>query len=52
VTLDAGYNFGNSTIQSGVGNIYLNGGSGLSQSGAIQLSAGSVNLLRAQPGRL
>ena len=48
VTLDAGYNVGNSTIQSGVGNIYLNGGSGLSQNGTIQLSAGSVNLLAGQ----
>jgi filamentous hemagglutinin family protein len=48
VTLDAGYNSGNNTIQSGVGNIYLNGGSGLSQSGTIQLSAGSINLLAGQ----
>jgi len=48
VTLDAGYNFGNNTIQSGVGNIYLNGGSGLSQNGTIQLFAGSVNLLAGQ----
>jgi filamentous hemagglutinin family protein len=44
VTLDAGYNFGNSTIQSGVGNIYLNGGSGLSENGTIELSGGSANL--------
>jgi filamentous hemagglutinin family protein len=48
VTLGAGYNFGNNTIQSGVGNIYLNGGSGLSQNGTIQLSGGSVNLLAGQ----
>ena len=48
VTLDAGYNSGNNTIQSGVGNIYLNGGSGLSQNGTIQLSAGSVNLYAGQ----
>ncbi len=48
VTLDAGYNFGNNTIQSGIGNIYLNGGSGLSQNGTIQLSAGSINLLAGQ----
>jgi filamentous hemagglutinin family protein len=48
VTLDAGYNFGSSTIQSGVGNIFLNGGSGLSQNGTIQLFAGSVNLLAGQ----
>ena len=44
VTLDAGYNFANNTIQSGVGNIYLNGGSGQSGSGSIQLSQGSINL--------
>ena len=48
VTLEAGYNLGSSTIQSDVGNIYLNGGSGLSQNGAIQLSAGSVNLSAGQ----
>jgi filamentous hemagglutinin family protein len=48
VTLDAGYDFNNNIIQSGVGNIYLNGGSGLSQNGVIQLSAGSVNLLAGQ----
>jgi filamentous hemagglutinin family protein len=48
VTLDAGYDFNNNVIQSGVGNIYLNGGSGLSQNGTIQLSAGSVNLLAGQ----
>jgi filamentous hemagglutinin family protein len=48
VTLDAGYDFNNNVIQSGVGNIYLNGGSGLSQNGMIQLSAGSVNLLAGQ----
>jgi len=48
VTLDAGYNFGSSTMQPGVGNIYLNGGGGLSQNGAIQLSAGSVSLLAGQ----
>ena len=48
VTLEAGYNFANNTIQPGVGSIYLNGGSGLSQKGSIQLSAGSVNLLAGQ----
>ena len=31
VTLEAGYNFGNSTINAGIGYIYLNGGSGKSQ---------------------
>jgi len=48
VTLDAGYNFANSTINSGVGNIYLNGGSGLKQNGTIQLASGSVNLFAGQ----
>jgi filamentous hemagglutinin family protein len=48
VTLDAGYDFNNNVIQSGVGNIYLNGGSGLSQNGTIQLSAGSASLLAGQ----
>lgn len=48
VTLDAGYNFANNAIQSGAGNIYLNGGSGLSESGTIQLGAGSVNLFAGQ----
>jgi filamentous hemagglutinin family protein len=51
VTLAAGYNFVNNTVQSlpsGVGNIYLNGGSGLTGNGTIQLSAGSINLLAAQ----
>ena len=48
VTLEAGYDFVNNTVQSGVGNIYLNGGSGLSQNASIQLSAGSINLLAGQ----
>lgn len=48
VTLDAGYNSANGTIQSGVGNIYLNGGSGLSQNGTIQLAGGSINLWAGQ----
>ncbi|MGA2786986.1 MAG: filamentous hemagglutinin N-terminal domain-containing protein [Verrucomicrobiota bacterium] len=43
-TLEAGYNFANNTIQSGQGNIYLNGGSGQSGIGSIQLSQGSINL--------
>ena len=51
VTLAAGYDFANNAVQSvpsGVGNIYLNGGSGLSQNGTIQLSQGSINLLAGQ----
>jgi filamentous hemagglutinin family protein len=43
-TLDAGYNFVNNTVQSGVGNIYLNGGSGQSGIGSIQLSQAAINL--------
>jgi filamentous hemagglutinin family protein len=39
VTLQAGYNFVNQAVQSGVGNIYLNGGSG-----SIQLSKAAINL--------
>jgi filamentous hemagglutinin family protein len=44
VTLDAGYNFADNAVQAGTGYIYLNGGSGLSQNGTIQLGGGSVNL--------
>ena len=43
-TLDAGYNFANHTVQSGVGNIYLNGGSGQSGIGSIQLSQAAIKL--------
>ena len=45
VTLEAGYNFANNTINNNVGNLYLNGGSGKTAGGAIQLYGGSVNLL-------
>lgn len=48
VTLDAGYNSASSAVEAGVGNIYLNGGSGLSQNGTIQLSAGSANLFAGE----
>jgi filamentous hemagglutinin family protein len=49
VTLAAGVNdFNAGTVQSGAGNIFLNGGSGLSQNGTIQLFAGSINLLAGQ----
>src|SRR5208282_5845783 len=44
VALDAGYNFANNAVQSGQGNIYLNGGSGQSGNGSIQLSQGSIKL--------
>ena len=46
VSLYAGYNLG--SVQAGIGNIYLNGGSGLAQNGAIQLGSGSVNLYAGQ----
>ena len=36
VILNAGYNFANNTVQTGVGNIYLNGGDGQTGSGSIQ----------------
>jgi hypothetical protein len=39
VTLQAGYDFVNQIVQSGVGNIYLNG-----SSGSIQLSQAAINL--------
>ena len=48
VTLEAGYNFGNSTINAGIGYIYLNGGSGKSQNGSIHLNSGSVDLIAGQ----
>jgi filamentous hemagglutinin family protein len=48
VTLEAGYDFINNVVQSGVGNIYLNGGSGLTLNGSIQTAAGSVNLIAGQ----
>jgi filamentous hemagglutinin family protein len=44
LTLDAGYDFTSQTIQPGAGSIYLNGGSGLSQNGTIQLFSGNINL--------
>lgn len=48
VSLQAGYNFVNNTINSGVGNIYLNGGAGRTLNGTIQTAAGSVNLQAGQ----
>ncbi len=44
VTLDAGYDFAGSTVQLGVGNIYLNGDpSGDGVGGSIQAAAGDPN---------
>jgi filamentous hemagglutinin family protein len=48
VALEAGYNFGTHSINSGVGNIYLNGGSGKTQNGTIQLGSGDVTLEAGQ----
>jgi filamentous hemagglutinin family protein len=48
VSLYAGYSFISGAVQSGVGNIYLNGGSGLTKNGTIQLSAGDINLFAGQ----
>jgi filamentous hemagglutinin family protein len=48
VTLDAGYNFVNNTVQAGIGNIYLNGGNGLTGNGSIQTGSGNINLTAGQ----
>jgi len=48
VSLYAGYDFVNNVVQYGTGNIYLNGGAGLTQSGTIQLSTGDINLFAGQ----
>ncbi len=48
VTLNAGYDFNNNKVQPGAGSIYLNGGSGLTGSGSIQLASGSVHLTAGQ----
>jgi len=42
VTLDAGYNSVNNSVQYGTGNIYLNGGAGQTGGGSIQM-AGNIN---------
>ncbi len=47
VTLQAGYSWANNAVQAGVGNIYLNGGSGQTGSGSIQLAQGLNNNLPA-----
>ena len=48
VTLDAGYSFVNNAVQSGVGNIYLNGGDGQTVGGSIQMASGNINLAAGQ----
>ena len=49
VTLDAGYNFVNNTINPGAGSIYLNNNSGGTTGGGwIQTAAGNINLTAGQ----
>ncbi len=49
VTLEAGYDFVQSAVQPGVGNIYLNGGlAGDGVGGSIQTAGGSINLEAGQ----
>jgi len=48
VNLAAGYNFVNNAVQSGTGNIYLNGGSGMAGGGLIQTANGGINLAAGQ----
>ena len=51
VTLDAGYNFANNSINYGKGSIYLGGYDGTSPqdySGSIQTASGSINLTAGQ----
>ncbi len=44
VTLQAGVIFPSGAIQSGTGNIYLNGGGGNTFSGSVQTAAGSISM--------
>jgi fibronectin-binding autotransporter adhesin len=49
VTLKAGVNdFNAGTVQPGVGNIFLNGGSGQNLSGSIAMNSGSIDLTAGQ----
>jgi filamentous hemagglutinin family protein len=49
VTLQAGYDFVNNAVQSGIGSIYLNNNSGGTTGGGwIQTAAGSINLIAGQ----
>jgi filamentous hemagglutinin family protein len=48
VSVAAGYNFANNTVQPGAGNIFLNDGLGLGGSGSIQTGAGNINLQAGQ----
>jgi len=44
VNLQAGVSFPGGTVQLGMGNIYLNGGSGGTQGGSVQTAAGSITM--------
>ncbi|HEV2694095.1 MAG TPA: filamentous hemagglutinin N-terminal domain-containing protein, partial [Verrucomicrobiae bacterium] len=48
VSLFAGYDFTGHSVNGGNGNIYINGGPGLSQLGSIQLGSGDLNLFASQ----
>ena len=48
VTLQAGYNFVNNSINYGVGSIYLNGGLGMTGNGSIQTAGGNIDLQAGQ----
>ena len=48
MALKAGYNFVNNTVQSGVGNIYLNGGVGIERRRSIQTAGGDIDLAAGQ----
>lgn len=49
VTLQAGYDFVNQVVQSGIGNIYLNNNSGGNTGGGtIQTASGSINLFAGE----
>ena len=43
VALYAGYSWANNAVQAGVGNIYLNGGAGLTGGGSIQMASGYID---------
>ncbi|HXR05544.1 MAG TPA: filamentous hemagglutinin N-terminal domain-containing protein [Verrucomicrobiae bacterium] len=48
VNLAAGYNFANNTVQPGIGNIFLNGGLGMTGGGSIQMASGGISLMAGQ----
>lgn len=48
VSLAAGYDFVNHAVQRGIGNIYLNGGLGMTGGGSIQMANGGIDLAAGQ----